>query len=180
MIESIKREQQNQVDKKYGVIRADEYKYYCPFCFEITQWTKIKNLKGREYSTCGGCQAQGSVQIHNCETCREKLHIYKDKGDNCSKCAKQLGPKNVINVKVLACLFCNGKPQTFYEYGIGLLMCTACENYRTVIGPHGSISEQYCSVCKSEQPELWRQGNKEQCKRCWKDLFECQKIQSKA
>ena len=80
----------------------------------------------------------------------------------------------------MGCLFCNNKLNTFYEYGLGTMMCTGCENYRSRLGPHGEISEQYCEKCKSVQPELWRQNTKEQCRKCWKEEFEFEKIQDKA
>jgi len=38
MFAQLKRDQENQNDSKYGVIQADNYKYYCPFCYEITEW----------------------------------------------------------------------------------------------------------------------------------------------
>lgn len=50
-------------------------------------------------------------------------------------------------------------------------MCTNCENYRTMLGPHGSISSQFCTNCKSEQPELWRRNNVEMCSKCWTQVF---------
>ena len=41
MAEELKKQQEAEVQKRYGVIRAQEYKYYCPFCYEVTSWSRI-------------------------------------------------------------------------------------------------------------------------------------------
>ena len=122
----------------------------------------------------------GTLKQYKCSTCLEKTHVYKDKENQCSKCVKSLGPKDVIDIKVLQCLFCKNNIQTFYEYGIGLLMCTNCSNYRSRLGPFDEISKQFCKNCESEQPELWTKSNLEQCKKCWTDSYEFEKLQGKA
>ena len=86
--------------KKEKAVVPDTYKYYCPFCYEITTWDRTnkdqpepedKRFRVIQYSKCQGCNAEGTIRPHRCKTCNEKTHIYKDKENQCSKCAKSLG-----------------------------------------------------------------------------------------
>ena len=128
---------------------ADTYKYYCPFDCEITSWEKEKHevmvkedgRKRNQFSVCQKCKAEGSLKPLKCKKCLEKLHVYRNHDYNCARCAKNLGPKDVIGVKVMKCIFCTTKTQTFYEYGIGVCVCQGCLHYRTRPGPYGLDSE---------------------------------------
>lgn len=149
----------------------------------MTQWNKMKEEKPERearFAQCSVCLSEGSLRPMKCKKCLNQAHVYRDKENSCHKCAKNLGPKNVVDIKVLGCFFCSFKMQTFYVYSIGLLMCTNCENYRTTLGPHGSISAQFCANCKSEQPELWRRNNVEMCQKCWTQAFKLNKLNRQA
>ena len=138
MMQEMKLKHEQEQEQKFGNITADKYKYYCPFCYEMTQWEKIDH----EYSKCGGCGSEGTAKPGKCVTCLDRVHIYRgDKGGKCAKCVRGLGPKDVVGVKVLVCLFCNNRLNTFYEYSLGIMGCTGCDNYRTCLGPHGETSE---------------------------------------
>ena len=47
------------------------------------------------------------------------------------------------------------------------MKCTTCSNFRTRLGPHNDVNEQWCSKCRSIQPELWIQNKTQQCRHCW-------------
>ena len=85
----------------------------------------------------------------------------------CAECIKGFGPKDVISVNVMNCIFCGWKIQTFYEFA-QKMKCTNCQNFRTRLGPHNDVNEQWCSKCSSVQPELWTQNKTEQCRECWR------------
>jgi hypothetical protein len=154
MMAQLRRDNKKAYDEKMREdkeeeILADSYKYYCPFDCEITQWDREQHDQthkdGRKrnwFSVCSKCKVQGSMKPMSCKKCKQKLHVYRDHDYNCAKCAVSLGPKDVIGVKVMKCIFCTkNKINTFYEYGKGVMACQGCFHYRTRPGPFGLDSE---------------------------------------
>ena len=125
MMEQIKRQQAEERkrkanQKKKARMKASEQgksqsavpcKYYCPFCYDITSWEDAEGGEGDEEGClkCEGCKSESSLHPERCTTCKDMLYVYRDKGDTCAKCAKGLGPKDVIGFKVMLCIFCKTK-----------------------------------------------------------------------
>lgn len=112
MREQLTRQKNEEQKAKLGTIQAKEFKYYCPFCYQFTDWSQLDRQTESEtqYCICHKCKSEGSLAPMTCSRCLNQSHVYRDKDNQCSLCAKNVGPKDVISFKVFNCFFCKNKP----------------------------------------------------------------------